>query len=83
MTTEPTDSQLDPETEQEIVQALTRLATGYCIQCGALPDRFVQVHRSYYAEPCGHRQGQGKAAYFNGLVAKERERLSTQEASAE
>ncbi len=55
-----------PEMQKAIGGALTRMVEATnCIHCGADVERFVQVRRSYYAEPCGCRQGQGKAAFFN------------------
>ncbi len=56
---------LQQETDAAIAQMLTRLATGLCVECGEQPDHMVQVGRSYYAEPCRHRQGQGSAKAWN------------------
>lgn len=64
------DEILDPEVAHQIVQALERLADGtVCVQCGADVAHFRQVVRSYYADPCGHRQGQDRAEAFNAKIA--------------
>lgn len=69
----PSDDTAEPE--RAAVLALQRLADGtVCIHCGAAATEFRQVRRSYYAEPCGHRQGQGQAARFNAKIAAKRAR---------
>lgn len=61
---------LPPGAIDTIRQFLERLADGtVCVHCGAEVARFVQVRRSYYAEPCQHRHGQGSAAAFNHKLA--------------
>jgi hypothetical protein len=53
--------------QRDLIEHLT---TGtHCIQCRQPVTRYVQVERCYYAEPCGCRQGQGEAAYFNAKIA--------------
>ena len=49
------------DTEAIIAQISERAKRGECIHCGAKVEKRVQVGRCVYAEPCGHRQGQGKA----------------------
>ena len=39
----------------------TRQSRGECMHCGSKLADIVQVGRCAYAEPCGHRQGQGSA----------------------
>jgi hypothetical protein len=39
---------------------LERMVEGYCIQCDQKIERQVKVGRCLYAEPCGHRLGQGR-----------------------
>lgn len=58
--------EIPPNLEKAITGALTRMVEATnCIQCGAEVAYFRQVGRSYVAEPCGCRQGQGRAAFFN------------------
>jgi hypothetical protein len=62
--------ELTPDEAAALVEAVRRLVNGtICIHCGADVEHFQQVGRSYYAEPCRHRQGQGSAAYFNQKIA--------------
>lgn len=59
-------SDLPPEVQEAAATALKRMIAGtHCIQCGQEVTHFVQVGRSSYAEPCGCRQGQMKAAAAN------------------
>lgn len=78
--TKTTDGQeLTPEMEQMIVKALKRIADGtVCVHCGQDVEHFRQVGRSYVAEPCEHRQGQGSAAYFNEKIAAKHARQEQQ-----
>jgi len=61
---EPTDAEI--EESERAVQALMqrfrdRSARGECTDCGAKIAEVRQVGRCVYAEPCGHRVGQGDA----------------------
>jgi len=52
---------IDAEINAAVAQAMERLAFGLCIECGQPVERMQQVGRSIYAQPCGHRNGQGNA----------------------
>ena len=70
---EPSTYKLSPEAEAAIVTMLERVADGtVCVTCGADVRLFEQAGRSYYARPCGHRQGQGSASFFNVKIAAKR-----------
>lgn len=62
----PTQEQLD-EQEHERAEVLKRLAAVMrgdlmeCLECRAPVTRWREVRPCVYAEPCGHRQYQGKA----------------------
>lgn len=64
----PTAEQL-AEHEAKIQAALDRLsqraARRECVVCGEPVATFEQGGRCVYAKPCGHRQGQGRAADFD------------------
>lgn len=68
----PTQEEL-VEHEQVMEEAVElfaeRLTQGLCVECGQKPTRMRQVHQSYYAEPCGHRQGVGSAKAWNARFA--------------
>ena len=64
---------ITPEVEAAIVTMLERVVDGtVCVTCGADVRLFEQVGRSYLARPCGHRQGQGSATFFNTKIAAKR-----------
>ncbi len=42
-----------------------RIEAGFCFVCNQPIEYMVQVGRSMYAHPCGHRQGQGYAQIWN------------------
>lgn len=44
-----------------IAQVVKREKSGECIHCGKPITRRRQVDKCMYADPCGHRQGQGRA----------------------
>lgn len=70
---------LDPEALAAVTRFAQRLVDGtVCVHCGRAVKWFVQVGRSYYAEPCRHRQGQGRAAYFNSRILEKHRRLVRQ-----
>ena len=54
--------------ELEAIFAKMRLRSerGECLHCGAPVFRERQVGRCIYADPCGHRQGQGAARRVGG-----------------
>ena len=56
---------IDPERRKQAMERgremLQRLADRRCIHCGTPVERYAQERRCFYAEPCGHRQGSGKA----------------------
>jgi hypothetical protein len=51
--------------DAQIAQALQifveRMAAGVCPECQQKIEKEKQVGRCVYAEPCGHRLGQGRA----------------------
>jgi hypothetical protein len=62
----PTPEQ-EAKEEQAIAEYLSRLAKVMrgelreCLECGKPVDAYREVRPCVYAEPCGHRQWQGKA----------------------
>lgn len=50
----------EAETLAAIREVEERGARGECLHCGTPIARRVQVGPCIYAEPCGHRQGQGR-----------------------
>jgi hypothetical protein len=44
---------------------LEKVKRGECTTCGAKIDRASQAGSCIYAEPCGHRIGQGDAKQYN------------------
>lgn len=60
----PTNEQAQIEAdewEETIEKFLGRLKDGDCPHCGVKVTKRIQVGPCVYAEPCGHRIGQGKA----------------------
>lgn len=60
----PTDEEARAEAkemDEAIEKFLGRLKDGLCPHCGKNVEKRVQVGPCVYAEPCGHRIGQGKA----------------------
>jgi hypothetical protein len=60
----PTPAQIAEEEARitESVKEMTRrMAEQECIHCGAKVERYKEVRPCVYAEPCGHRQWQGRA----------------------
>lgn len=73
-------SDLTPEQQALVLAAVRRfIAATHCIACGREVIQFVQVGRSCYAEPCGCRQGQMKAAAMNRRRAEtlEKQEMTT------
>lgn len=69
---------IDLEVEiEQFARGVIALLTGWtedgssvvCISCGGAVRVFRQAGRSVVAEPCGHRQGQGDARFFNAQLA--------------
>lgn len=48
------------ETEERLRVTLERMAQGFCPECDQKVERKRQVGPCIYAEPCGHRLGQGR-----------------------
>lgn len=60
----PTDAEAKAEADEmnaAIENFMERLKNGDCPHCGKKVEKRVQVGPCVYAEPCGHRIGQGKA----------------------
>jgi hypothetical protein len=59
-------TKLDPEDEQAVVAYLEQLAkvmrgeSRECLVCNATVESYREVRPCVYAEPCGHRQWQGR-----------------------
>lgn len=53
--------QKERETMAALNAALEKIGNGICHVCNAKVERERQVGSCIYAEPCGHRIGQGKA----------------------
>ena len=59
-------TKLDPEDAKAIVAYLERLASVMrgesreCLVCNAPVESYREVRPCVYAEPCGHRQWQGR-----------------------
>lgn len=55
------------EAKQVVAEYLTKLAQVMrgelkeCLTCGVAVERYREVRPCVYAEPCGHRQWQGRA----------------------
>lgn len=65
---EPTKEEIaawDAKVEARLKEIADRHERGLCADCGAKITRARQVGRCAYAEPCGHRIGQGSADAIN------------------
>jgi hypothetical protein len=61
------------ELDRHLTEALDRPKRGLCMHCSARVETYVQSGHCAYAQPCGHRLGQAKAATLNKSLAKLRE----------